>query len=79
MFESLYEIGDGLFGVALFDAAADAVLEVSLEYYLPDLVQRVLRRVYLDEDIFAGDVLADHPLDGVHLSRDLPQPQMQIL
>ena len=79
MFECLNEIADRIFGVAVLYAAAHTVPEVSLEYYLPDLMQRVLRRVDLDEDILAGYVLVDHPLDGVHLSGDLPQPQMQVL
>ena len=40
-------------GLEVLYAAAHTVPEVSLEYYLPDLMQRVLRRVDLDEDILA--------------------------
>ena len=65
--------------LAVLDAIPDTVLDVAFQHHLPALVQGRLGRVDLGKDILAGNILVDHPVNGLHLPDDLFQPTVQIV
>ena len=79
MFYRLGEFGYGLICVAVFDAVADAVVQMTFEDDLPDLVERLYRGVYLDQNILAGDILIHHFIDRVYLTDYFTEPPVQII
>ena len=78
-FDRLREAFYRLVRVAVLDAVAHAVVDVPLEDYLPDAVERGLRRVYLREHVLARDVLVHHPVDGFDLAYDFIEPSVKVL
>lgn len=68
-----------LIHIAVGDAVADAVLDVSFEHDFAAAVECGFRRVDLGEDVLAGDVLVDHPVNGLYLPDDLFQSAVQIV
>ena len=65
--------------IAVGDSVADAVLDVPFEHDLAAAVERGFRRVDLGENALAGDVLVDHPVNGLCLPDDLFQSAVQIV
>lgn len=78
MLDRSREVPDRLIGVAVGDAFADSVLQVSLENDLPSFVERALGGVNLQENVFAGHVFVDHFVDGRHLSDDFLEAAVKI-
>ena len=79
LFDDLREFGDGLLRVSVLDPVADAVLNMPFHDDLTDLVNGALDGVHLHDDVFAGDVLIDHAVDGRDLSRNLLEPPVEVL
>ena len=63
----------------MLDAVPDTVLDVSLQHHLAAAVKGGFRRVDLGQHILAGDVLVDHPVNGLYLADDLFQPAVQVV
>src|SRR5699024_7110597 len=75
----LGKAGDGLVRVPVLDAVPDAVLDVSFQHHLAAPVQGGLGGVDLAEHVLAGNILVDHPVDGLDLADDLFQPTVQVI
>lgn len=78
----LYRLGkirNRLFRVAVLDALPDTMVQMTLQNDLPHLMQGAFCGVDLDEDLFTGDVLIHHFVDGFDLPQDLVQPSVQII
>ena len=67
------------FLVPLPDGIQDAVPDVSLQHHLAHFVQGAFGGVELGEDILAGNLLVDHPVDSLDLTQDLGQPAVEII
>lgn len=78
-FDRLREALYRLVRVAVLDTVAHTVVDVSLEDYLPDAVERGLRGVYLREHVLARDILVHHPVDGLYLPDDFIEPSVKVL
>ena len=65
--------------IAVGDAVTDAMLDVPFEHDLAAAVERGFCRVDLGENVLAGDVLVDHPVNGLYLPDDLFQSAVQIV
>jgi hypothetical protein len=79
MLDGFGKVGDGLVGVAVFDAFTDAVVQMPFQNDLPRLVQGLFYGVYLNKNVLAGDVLINHFVDCPYLPADSVQPFMQII
>ena len=77
-FHRLGEALDSLIRVPVLDAVPDAVLDVAFQNHLTGLVQGRLGGIDLGKDVFAGDILVDHAVDGLNLANNLFQSAMQI-
>ena len=80
--EALHRLGkalNGLVRVPVLDAVPHAVLDMPLQHHLAAPVEGGLGRVDLGQDVLTGDVLVDHPVDGLHLSDNLLQPAVQVV
>ena len=62
----------------MFDPVADTVFEVAFKHHFSGFVEGGLCGVYLGEDILAGNVLVNHPVDGLDLSDDFCKPAVQV-
>ena len=62
----------------MLDAVPDAVLDVAFQNHLTGLVQGRFGGVDLGENVFTGDILVDHAVDGLDLADDLFQSAVQI-
>jgi hypothetical protein len=72
------KVGYGFVSVAVFDAFPDAMVQMTLQNDLPHLMQRAFYRVYLDKDVFAGDIFVNHFINPLNLTGDFIEPFMQI-
>ena len=77
--DRLRKVLDRFVRVAVLDAVAHAVLDVSLKHDLAAAVQRGFGRIDLRKNILAGDVLVHHAVNGLHLTDDLFEPAVQIV
>ena len=55
----------------MFNAIADAVLDMSFQNHLAAAMQRRFRCVQLGKNILTGNILINHFIDGPHLADDL--------
>jgi hypothetical protein len=78
MFYRFGKVGYGLIGVTVFDPFPDAMVQMTLQNNLSDLMQGAFYRVYLDKDVFAGDILINHFINRLNLTGDFVEPFMQI-
>ena len=76
--DRLCEALNSLIRVPVLDAVPDAVLDVAFQNHLTGLVQGRLGGIDLGQDVFAGDILVDHAVDGLNLADDLFQSAVQI-
>jgi hypothetical protein len=76
MFYSLGKISYGFVRVAVLNALADTMVQMSLQNNLPDLVQRALDRIYLNKHILARYVLVYHFFDRRQLTLDFVYPSV---
>ena len=70
-FDRFGEILYGLIRVPVLNAISDTVLNMALQHHLTGLMQGRFRCVDLRQNIFTGNILIDHPVDGLHLADDL--------
>jgi hypothetical protein len=61
-------------GLALPDGGAGALLEMVAQELAPGGAQRFLHLGNLGQDVAAGPVFLDHPLQAAHLAFDAAQP-----
>ena len=69
---------DGLISVPMLNAVPDAVLDVAFQNHLTGLVQGRLGGIDLGKNVFAGDILVDHAVNGLNLADNLFQSAVQI-
>ena len=75
---ALVKSGNGLVRVAVLDAVAHAVLDMTLEHHLTAAMQRAFCSIDLRENILAGHILIHHAIDSLNLTDNLMQAPMEI-
>jgi hypothetical protein len=71
--------GYGLVGVAVYNALFNAMIQMPFKYNLPCLVYSFFNGVYLNKDVFAGNILINHLVYCLYLPQNSIQPFVQIL
>ena len=74
MLDGFGEFRNGLIGISVFDAVTHTVVQMSLQYDLPDFVQSTFGGIDLDQDILTGNILVHHFINGLELTDDFFQP-----
>lgn len=77
-FHCLGEFGNGLIGIAVLDAVADAMAYMSFQNNLACPVQGRLGGVNLREDVLAGNILVYHAVYSLDLSYDFVEAAVQV-
>lgn len=76
---ALVKLSMVLVRIPVLNAVPDAVLDMTLQDHLAAPVEGGLGRVDLGQNILTGDVLVNHPINGLHLSDNFLQPAVQIV
>ena len=79
MLDRLGELRDRFIGIPMLNAFPDTVVQMALQNHLANLVQGAFYRVYLYQDILAGNILVDHFVNGLYLSRDFIEPSVKVV
>ena len=73
------EVGDGLIWIAVLQPVFDAVHNVPLQNHLAAAMQSGFGGIDLSQNVLAGHILVDHPVDGLHLTHDFLYAPVEIL
>ena len=69
---------DRLFGVTIFNAFLDTMLQMPFQNNLSHTMYRALYCVDLNKDFFAGHILIHHFVDRLHLTENLIETSVKI-
>ncbi len=64
------------FGIPVFKPVKNTVMEMSLQYNLPDPVESRLGRIHLGQHVLTGNICINHTVNCLHLSDNFFQASM---